>query len=192
MEITIRGLSCSILEAICPNCHLSISSPFHSLMSLWSKALTWVSLLHWRGEVFFVCFFTPALSIGLLQQDHIIVNNFGGMQKKKNKTKRRNTGIILFCLHLCTVEAELGRIARHNSGAVNNSWGRVQGPNEKREEKRKRPLAMFSDHSHCRQKGQQIQIIRRPTGQTSGSVQNWCHVKGHEPWLEAARWKRVS
>lgn len=47
---------------------------------------------------------------------------------------------------------------------------------------------MFSDHSHCRQKGQHIQIIRRPTGQTSGSVQNWCHVKGHEPWLEAARW----
>lgn len=112
--------------------------------------------------------------------------------KKNKKTKRRNTGIILFCLHLCAVEAELGTIACHNSGAVNNSWGRVQGPNEKREEKRKRPLAMFSDHSHCRQKGQQIQIIRRPTGQTSGSVQNWCHVKGHEPWLEAARWKRVS
>lgn len=186
MEITIRGLSCSILEAICPNCHLSISSPFHSLMSLWSKALTWVSLLHWRGEVFFVCFFTPALSIGLLQQDQINCKEFWRNAKKK----RRNTGIILFCLHLCIVEAELGRIARHKP--VNNSWGRVQGPNEKREEKRKRPLAMFSDHSHCRQKGQQIQIIRRPTGQTSGSVQNWCHVKGHEPWLEAARWKRVS
>lgn len=48
MEITIRGLSCSIFEAICPNCHLSISCSFHSLMSLWSKAFTLVSLLWWK------------------------------------------------------------------------------------------------------------------------------------------------
>lgn len=192
MEITIRGLSCSILEAICPNCHLSISSPFHSLMSLWSKALTWVSLLQWRGEVglflFFLFYFTPALSIRLLQQDHIIINNFVGMQKKKVQYWNN---LFLFAL--------VHRRGWTGQNDMSRFWGRQQlmrrSSRAKWKEggkKGKRPLAMFSDHSHCRQKGQQIQIIRGPTGQTSGSVQNWCHVKGHEPWLEAARWKHVS
>lgn len=65
MEITIRGLSCSILEAICPICHLSISSSFHSLMSQWSKAFTLVSLLQGKGQVF-----TLALSMRLPWQAH--------------------------------------------------------------------------------------------------------------------------
>lgn len=35
-------------------------------------------------------------------------------------------------------------------------------------------------------KGQQT--LQLPTGQTAGSIQKWCHVKGHELGLEFARW----
>lgn len=37
-------------------------------------------------------------------------------------------------------------------------------------------------------KGQHIQTMPRPRGQTFGSLQNWCHVKGHELWLETCSW----
>lgn len=47
---------------------------------------------------------------------------------------------------------------------------------------------MFGDHSQCRVKVRTHKQFMQPRGQTFGGVQNWCHVKGHELWLEASSW----
>lgn len=70
---------------------------------------------------------------------------------------------------------------------------RVQGSNQKRTNKKKREkkshfltclvIIVIAD-----KRSAHIQTIQRARGQTFGSVQNWCHVKGHEPWLETTSW----
>lgn len=77
MEITIRGLSCSISQAICPNCRLSISCSFHSLMSAWSKAFTLVSLLQRKRTDIYTGAFHKSPPPSLPPHPHIIINNPG-------------------------------------------------------------------------------------------------------------------
>lgn len=74
MEITIRGVSCSILEAICPNCHLSISSHFIHLCHRDQRRSPYSPCC--SGERAVSTSPAPALSIRLLLQDHDIINNF--------------------------------------------------------------------------------------------------------------------
>lgn len=74
MEITIRGVSCSILEAICPNCHLSISSHFIHLCHRDQRRSPYSPRC--SGERAVSTSPAPALSIRLLLQDHDIINNF--------------------------------------------------------------------------------------------------------------------